>query len=70
MAEEDKRYQVKVTLDIKDTTSGVPTPFFNVEVGYSDMPVTYMMEVERQLLNAFSELLGQGEAEAGVKSKK
>lgn len=58
MADENSRYNVTITLDIKDATTGEPTPFSRTIHEYSDMKYEDMQETQMASIGALLTALG------------
>jgi hypothetical protein len=72
MADENSRYNVSITLDIKDATTGEPTPFSRTIQEYSDMKYEAMQTLQAVAIPALAQLLlGMGnEIAEEVKAKR
>ena len=72
MADENSRYNVSIILDIRDATTGEPTPFSRTVQEYFDMKYEYMQNRQGVALTALVQLLlGMGnEIAEEVKAKR
>ena len=65
MADVDSRYDVTITLDITDATTGEPTPFSRTVQSYFDMKYEDMQAVQAIGIQALTNaLLGVGNQQA------
>jgi hypothetical protein len=72
MADELSRYNVSIILDIRDATTGEPTPFSRTVQEYFDMKYEYMQNLQAVAIPALAQLLlGMGnEIAEEVKAKR
>jgi hypothetical protein len=72
MADETSRFNLSITLDITDATTGEPTPFSKTIQQYSGMKYEDMQAVQAVAIPALVQLLiGMGNAQAEeVKAKR
>jgi hypothetical protein len=72
MADENSRYNVSIILDIRDATTGEPTPFSRTVQEYFDMKYEYMQNLQAVAIPALAQLLlGMGnEIAEEVKGKR
>ena len=72
MADENSRYNVTITLDIRDATTGEPTPFSRTIQEYSGMKYEDMQGLQSVAIPALAQLLlGMGnEVAEQVKTKR
>jgi hypothetical protein len=72
MADELSRYNVSIILDIRDSTTGDPTPFSRTVQEYFDMKYEYMQNLQAVAIPALAQLLlGMGnEIAEEVKGKR
>ncbi len=72
MADVDSRYNVSIILDIRDATTGEPTPFSRTVQEYFDMKYEYMQNLQAVAIPALAQLLlGMGnEIAEEVKGKR
>jgi hypothetical protein len=57
MADENSRYNVSIILDIRDATTGEPTPFSRTVQEYFDMKYEYMQNLQAVAIPALAQLL-------------
>lgn len=57
MANVDSRYDVTITLDIRDATTGEPTKFSRTLQEYSGMPYEFMQNVQNIAIPALVQML-------------
>ena len=61
MADENSRYNVSIILDIRDATTGEPTPFSRTVQEYFDMKYEFMQNLQAVAIPALAQtLLGEG----------
>jgi hypothetical protein len=72
MADENSRYNVSIILDIRDATTGEPTPFSRTVQEYFNMKYEYMQNLQAVAIPALAQLLlGMGkEIAEEVKAKR
>jgi hypothetical protein len=72
MAGVDSKYNVTITLDIKDATTGEPTAFSRTIQEYSDMNYEFMQQLQAVTIPALATLLiGMGnEIAEDIKGKR
>ena len=72
MADENSRYNVSIILDIRDATTGEPTPFSRTVQEYFDMKYEFMQNLQAVAIPALAQsLLGMGnEIAEEVKAKR
>lgn len=72
MANETSRYNVRIILEIKDSTSGAETPFSRTIQEYSDMNYEYMQQLQAVAIPVLvNTLIGMGnEIAEEVKGKR
>ena len=72
MADENSRYNVSIILDIRDATTGEPTPFSRTVQEYFDMKYEFMQNLQAVAIPALVQLLlGMGnEIAEEVKAKR
>ena len=66
----DKRFNLKLTLDVQELKDGQPVPFFETMVGYSEIPQDAVLAIEAELIALLQKLNQYGvkmAEEKGVK---
>jgi hypothetical protein len=71
MADENSRYNVTITLEITDASTGAPTKFSRTIQEYFDMNYEYMQQLQAVAIPALANtLIGMGNQIAGEISEK
>ena len=56
----DRRFEVTITVSIKETKDGAAVPFFDNDLKYSDLPYDGVLAVEEQLIGGLAALAKKG----------
>ena len=73
MSKEEKKFEVSFSLTVQEIKESTPTPFFDSEVRYHEIPYSGVIMVEQAMLDLLNQLgeagLQQGDGELHAKLK-
>ena len=63
----DKRFEVAISLNVRETKGGSPTPFFDTTISYHDLPEDGLLAIETMLADGLGVLIQDGIARAEIR---